>query len=332
MAEVETQYEDSNRAFLQAFLARGTLTFEEAKPLLAAIFSAHEGRETAPAAVTEEDFNSFVAAANDAISPFDLAIRSGRSQHDRTRIFALVNTTSDPITQLATTHSADEISYLKRLLDAMFETYNTQRQEVLAIQSMPAVRLHKAPADSSRETQNGGATQGSGGQGLSMIAAETMLQELVQEGWFEKSKAGFYSLSPRALIELKFYLVSTYNAVDEEDELEDDGGGGGERQERVKLCEACKEIVTVGQRCPNPECGCRLHNICTQGFFTVRRSEQCPRCNAEWTGRNYVGEKAITTTEAWQKGRRRSGHDNRPRAGRPSQAAVDDADGTVEED
>lgn len=35
----ESDYNDSNRAFLQAFLARGSLTFEDAKPILAAVFS-----------------------------------------------------------------------------------------------------------------------------------------------------------------------------------------------------------------------------------------------------------------------------------------------------
>ncbi|KAI9859061.1 MAG: hypothetical protein M1830_006320, partial [Pleopsidium flavum] len=39
--EDQTQYNNTNRAFLQAFLARSTLTFEEAKPILAAIFTAH---------------------------------------------------------------------------------------------------------------------------------------------------------------------------------------------------------------------------------------------------------------------------------------------------
>lgn len=37
----EDGYNDSNRAFLQAFMARSTMTFDEAKPVLAAIFSAH---------------------------------------------------------------------------------------------------------------------------------------------------------------------------------------------------------------------------------------------------------------------------------------------------
>ncbi len=39
--EEEQQYNNTNRAFLQAFLARSTSTFEEAKPILAAIFTAH---------------------------------------------------------------------------------------------------------------------------------------------------------------------------------------------------------------------------------------------------------------------------------------------------
>lgn len=36
-----TEYNDSNRAFLQAFMAYSSMTFEEARPVLAAIFSAH---------------------------------------------------------------------------------------------------------------------------------------------------------------------------------------------------------------------------------------------------------------------------------------------------
>ena len=34
-------YNDSNRAFLQAFMAHSSVTFEEAKLVLAEIFSAH---------------------------------------------------------------------------------------------------------------------------------------------------------------------------------------------------------------------------------------------------------------------------------------------------
>ena len=198
-----------------------------------------ENREILPNDISEADFHSYVSAANHAISPFDLEIRSTYHQVSRTRVYALVNSTDDPITQLATSHSPDEIGFLKRVLDAMFETYNTSRQEIMAITSMQAVRLYKPSNEDRRETQNGSATQGSAGQGISMMQAEKMLKSLVEEGWFEKSRKGFYSLSPRALMELRNWLLDTYNELDD-DEGEDQG-----RVLRVKLCYACKEIVTT---------------------------------------------------------------------------------------
>ena len=205
-----------------------------------------ETRETLPGDVTEEDFQSYVSAANTAISPFDLEIRSTYHQVSRTRTYALVNTTSDPITQLATTHSPDEIAFLKRVLDAMFETYNTRRHEIMAITSTQAIQLHKPPSESNRrETQNGSTTQGSTGQGLSMVQAEKVLQGLVEEGWFEKSRKRFYSLSPRGLMELRGWLIETYNDSGEEDEEED------APVPKVKTCFACKEIITVVCSFPN---------------------------------------------------------------------------------
>ena len=88
-----------------------------------------EGNAVSPDDVTEDDFSSYISAANSAISPFDLEIRSTLTQStidpDGTqarrpeRIYALVNTTSDPLTQLATIYSADEIAFVKRVLEAL---------------------------------------------------------------------------------------------------------------------------------------------------------------------------------------------------------------------
>ena len=187
--------------------------------------------------VTEADFNNFIAAANNAISSFDLEIRSTFHQTTRKRLFALINSTSDDLTQLATIHSPDEISFLKRVLDAMFETYNTPKYEIMAITSMQAVALAKAPTENARRTtQEGTETQGSSGQGLTMMQAEKMLKSLVEQGWFEKSRKGYYSLSPRALMELRGWLSETYNDV--EDEEEGDG-------KRIKTCFGCREIITI---------------------------------------------------------------------------------------
>ncbi|KAI9700663.1 MAG: hypothetical protein M1836_002032 [Candelina mexicana] len=284
----EAHYNDTNRAFLQAFLSRSVLTLKEAKPILAAIFTAHDDRETLPEDVTEADFNSYVTGANRAISAFDLEIRSTYSQTDKTRIYALVNTTSDSITQLATTHTADEISFVKRVLDAMFLTNNTPRQELCAVSSMQAVRLHKNPTPNSRVSNgtaepdgNGDVNSGvgAGGQGLSIVQAEKVLAGMVEEGWFERSKAGFFTLSARGLMELRGWLLETYNNGGEEEE---DGDGDEGRGDRVKLCFACKEIITV-------------------------REKKCPICKREWTGNDFVGEKVITTSERYLQGKRRSG-------------------------
>ncbi|BDD63865.1 hypothetical protein MAP00_008723 [Monascus purpureus] len=248
-----TGYNDSNRAFLQAFMARSSMTFNEARPILAAIFSAQEDHTVSADDVTEEDLQSYIGAANTAISPFDLEIRStlrqtfnGGSDRDENgerqrpeRVFALVNTTSDPLMQLATTYSADEIAFVKRVLDAMFDTYNTRRLEAMVITQMQAVQLAKVSSGDAnrRESSTQQQSQGQGGsvQSLGMSQAEMVMKRLVDEGWFEVSRKGFYSLSPRALIELRGWLAETYN--------EDNGDGG--RTNKIKFCAACKDIITV---------------------------------------------------------------------------------------
>ena len=224
------ELEDSNRAFVQAFLARNILTFEEAKPILAAIFSVHENKEITVAEITEDDFNSMISAANDALSPLDYLIRSTVDQETRTRYYALINTTSDPLTQIATIHSSDEIGYIKRLLDEMYDTNNTERREAMCIAGRDALNLTRAGR---RETQ--GQTQTGDTQpkfNVTANEAQTLLGQLVAESWLIKSTKGFYSLSPRGLMELKSWLEDTYNDEDSE-------------YKKIKSCRACKEILTV---------------------------------------------------------------------------------------
>ncbi|KAL3461826.1 Nse1 non-SMC component of SMC5-6 complex-domain-containing protein [Aspergillus heterothallicus] len=300
-------YDDSNRAFLQALMARSTITFEESKPLLAAIFSVREDREISPDDITEEDLSSFIGAANSAISPFDLEIRSTLPQtqykpeeHTTTdnappeRVYALVNTTSDGLTQLATTYTADEISFVKRILDRMFETNNNRITEAMALSSIDAMQCAKVGGESGNRRESGSATQqtqgGGAAQPLTMTQAEVVMRQLVEDGWFEQSRRGFYTLSPRGLMELRGWLVATYN----------DENKNGRRNNKIKFCAACKDIVTIGQRCGNRECGGRLHDHCMRNFFRVQKAEQCPVCRAPWPGDKYVGERAVTSGQGRQ--------------------------------
>ena len=309
--EITGQYDDGNRAFLQAFMARGTLTLKQARPILAAIFTEQEGEATDPRQVTEEDFESYVSAASAAVSPFDLEIRSTVHQVRGERVYALVNTTSDPMAQMATLHSAEEIAFVKRVIDAMFEKYNSRRMEAMCLDGMQANKFRSPPqrnpadedvGEQQQEEENDGDTQQAATQrpalkGLRPSEAEAMMRSMVEEGWFERSAEGLYSLSPRALMELRSWLVESYNDPDAED---------GEWQ-RVKFCAACKEVVTAGQRCAQVDCNVRLHDMCTDAFWRTRRETKCPACRRDWDGRHFVGERAITETEAYKRGRRRSG-------------------------
>lgn len=285
--QVDT-YDNTHRAFLQALLSRQTITFDQAKPLLAAIQTADTPeRPTVEGDISQVDFDNYISTLNYSISRFDLEIRSTLHQSTKQRTYALVNTTSDALTQMATIHSPDEIAFVKRVLDAMFDTYNTQRAEVMAVTSMQALKLAK---DASR--RESASTQAQQNAGLTMSQAEEMLQSMVDEGWFELSTRGFYSLTPRALMELRGWLMDTYNeppADEEEDEdVEDEG-----HHEKIKFCQACKEIVTVGQRCPNLVCMARLHSHCVNGMFRAQGGhEQCPMCKTAWVDASPVGERA----------------------------------------
>ncbi|KAL4868990.1 hypothetical protein BDV12DRAFT_90260 [Aspergillus spectabilis] len=292
-----TDYDDSNRAFLQALMARSTLTFEESQELLAAILSAKQGDPVFPEDIKQEDLAAYINAANTAISPFDLEIRSTLPQlalenpsnanenPAQERVYALVNTTSDNLTQLATTYTADEISFVKRLLDKMFDANNTRIAEVMAISSIEAIQQAKISGEGNRrESGTQTQTQGSA-QPLSMTQAEVVLKQLVEDGWFEKSRRGYYSLSPRGLMELRGWLVATYN---------DEEGERG-RNNKIKSCAACRDIITIGQRCANRDCAGRLHDHCTRNFFRAQKAEQCPVCRAPWPGDKFVGERAVVS-------------------------------------
>lgn len=317
-AAVPQHYNDGNRAFLQAFMARGTMTFEEARPVLAAIFTLDENEDVSEQQVTREDFESYVAAASQAISFFDYEIRSTFHQATKEHVYALVNTTSDPMTQLATTFTPDELSFVKRLLDAICETHNTPRMEMLCISGMDATKLGrpKKPSNADGDAQQ---TQSQApDKGLKHSEVEQMLYKLVSQGWLEQSREGYYSLTPRSLMELRTWLIDSYNDPDL----------GPEEWQRIKFCKACKDIVTHGKRCAERDCTFRIHDTCEDAYWRTQRERKCPQCSKEWQGSHFVGERALTNTEAYQRGRRKSGGGQ---AGRRSNAA-DEAGEEDEED
>ena len=233
--------------------------------------------------MTNPHLTSAIQTLNAKISSYDYEIRSTRNQHTKIRTYALVNKTSDDLTQLATKFSASEIGYIRRVLDFMFETNNTKVRETMAIKHADASqqarvkrsRQSQVNADGDEETEP---TQ-SADPGISIQEADDVLAELENEGFFQKSKAGYYSLAPRALMELRAYLKETYN---EEDDI------------RIRDCEGCTEIVTHGIRCDNKECEVRWHDACANSYYKGRDKvdRKCPQCTTVCTGLAFVGERA----------------------------------------
>lgn len=304
MESLPENYKAGNRAFLQALMARGTLTFEEARPLISAIWNAENEGDPEAAQHTAEDvdeaaFRKYTDMARDAVSLFDYDIRTTIHQISKQRVYALVNTTSDPQTQLATTYAPDELSFIKRLFDAMFEKYNTPRMEVMAVTQLQAVK-HARPenrrqSDMNGENEDETSTQQPTDRGLKHSEVEDVLTSLVTGGWFEKSRAKYFSLSPRGLLELRPWLLETYNDPD----------AGPDDWQRIKKCAACKDLITYGLRCAEPDCTFRLHDICENAYWASRAGgeKKCQKCSRAWTGKNYVGERAATQTEAAQRRR-----------------------------
>ncbi|KAH7327995.1 putative DNA repair protein Nse1 [Stachybotrys elegans] len=295
---MDHQREDRHKAFLQAFLARGTMTFEEAQPVIAAIMTAANGGETEVRSdqVSESDFFRYIDKASEIASLFDYEIRNILHQVSGKRIYAFVNTASDPQTQLATTYSPDELSFIKRLLDAIFDKYNSPRMEVLAVTEMQAFKLARPDRRQSVQADEEDQSQATD-RGLKHSEVENVLANLIDGGWLEKSRAGFYTITPRALLELRPWLTETYNDPD----------AGPNEWQRIKFCEACKDIVTIGLRCSERDCVLRLHDNCQDAFWRTVRGENCPKCSRQWTGQNYVGERAITKTEAYERAHKRGG-------------------------
>ncbi|KAK6341698.1 hypothetical protein TWF696_008766 [Orbilia brochopaga] len=296
---MSSNYTNVHRAFLQGLLIRPYIDLEEGRQLLAAIRSADTDSEVSAESVSLKDVTDVIHTIQNAISPFDLEVRNMLDQEDGKRYYSLVNSSDDEIIRLATTHTPDEISFFKRLLDEMFDANNTTHAEIMAVKGMRAISLNKNPP---AERENHViATQGANGEettqviagagiGLTKSEAEECLARFVDEGWLEKDGAGFHFLSTRSLLELEPYLTATYN-VEEEEDNEDGTVSRGPMRLRIKTCHVCKYLHTIGQRCSDATCNIRIHNHCAENYFARNPAKKCPACQAEWKG-DPVGPKA----------------------------------------
>ena len=101
----------------------------------------------------------------------------------------------------------------------MFDTANSTHEEVFAIRSTEASNLCSSQ-----------------GVKLTKTAGEVAVDNFIREGWLDKSRTGFLSLSERGLLELQGYLSEMFNDLDEDSE--------GTTNNKIRTCHACQEIIT----------------------------------------------------------------------------------------
>lgn len=92
---------------------------------------------------------------------------------------------------------------------------------------------------------------------------EDLLTILQRQDWIIRiPSTQLLTLAPRLLLELKGYLNDTY-------------------PDEITECSLCLGQLTIGTRCPNQECTCKLHACCRDRYFV--NTKLCPLCKTLWS-------------------------------------------------
>ncbi|KAI8061573.1 Nse1 non-SMC component of SMC5-6 complex-domain-containing protein [Gongronella butleri] len=173
-------WNDSHRLFIQSILSHKIMDEEQGRRIYEKICDMASVQPN-------EDFNAFLGEISHKLNELDMAIKQSQHQTSGRTLLALVNTKSDEIAQLATTHTADEILFYRRLIELIM----TADDEKYSIGSTAAIQ------------------QGARVMKVSQKAVQEALDVFVGEHWLADVN-GCYTLSPRALMELSGYLHNEY--------------------------------------------------------------------------------------------------------------------------
>lgn len=173
------RYGDAHRLLLQVFISKHLLSDKDAQMVYQKI------GQRLQLDLPDTGFSNFINLINDKLSPFFMQIRAGRGEDDGIKYWALVNTTEDEASKFATNFTAQEIEYIKKVIEAI----------VLSDGSASSTELINLSTDVSKT--------------LTVKAAEELLLRLKSSNWLTDKK-GMISLGPRAVIELGQYLEGKF--------------------------------------------------------------------------------------------------------------------------
>ncbi|ODQ66695.1 hypothetical protein NADFUDRAFT_82439 [Nadsonia fulvescens var. elongata DSM 6958] len=235
-----------------------TVTLTEATDILSKIVDAYgtpsnEGVEDVWVKSVFKQINE-----NLYVNDLDIKLQWSLDQRTGKDRWTLVNTCSDEISQYATLLSPDEIKGFRNIIREIF------RSAYLAKEDYSLPELYGIEEPKAKQLCRGGTKSG-----------QAVIDQLLSTGWLHMSETRYISLSERTIIELKDYLIREFGSQPGETETSEYSGS-------LSTCAGCKEIVTFGQRCSNPQVNCniRLHYHCTSPFFaTLIDPRTCPGCS-----------------------------------------------------
>ncbi|ANB12703.1 hypothetical protein AWJ20_971 [Sugiyamaella lignohabitans] len=276
---------DTERAFLQTFMAQRVLTNLEAKTCLEKL----RRIEKESFEITDEDTNieKVIVSVNKSIDEFGLTIVKSRDETQPDLFhYSLVNKLGNEMSQSATTLSANELDFFKILLDQMF----TGRQHkpdkdqfwipfsgLLECSQIQGRRYEEKRNEGQFTVDEDGRKVASVYQKpLKVSEYKALIEKLRQESWiiFQGSDDSRRILpSPRLLAELRPYLTERYS----QPAAEEPANG----HNYLRNCVACRSIFTRGKQCSTPGCPTRLHISCEDAFYRQHQSNTCPACNSD---------------------------------------------------
>lgn len=202
-----------------------------------------------------KDLRDFIAAINVELEGFGFKIDSIRDQESGVLHYIYVNTRLDEQIQGCTPYSAPELDAIKQLIDNIINAsdFAFSVPYVNSKQQIAAVLRSKASA------------------------AEFFLRRIHDDGWFE-TRQGRLVLSTTAMADLREYLRDRFGVFCDQDTLG-----------TLLQCHVCKEIVTLGCKCPTSDCPLAYHNKCFRLYS--RDKDTCPNenCHAALSEMHSVG-------------------------------------------
>ncbi|EEQ37686.1 putative non-structural maintenance of chromosomes element [Clavispora lusitaniae] len=203
----------------------------------------------------QESLRDFLATINVRLERYGFKIDSTWDQDSGAALYVFVNTRLDDVIQSCTPYSPPELDAIKELIDTIVSAPGY-------IYACPMVNARQQIASTLKRPASD---------------ATYLLKQLVDDGWVSFTSHNRVVLAPAALAELRAYLEDRFGIFSTADP-----------QGKLLVCNVCRGLVTLGQKCITGDCPTSFHDRCMASY--QRGGHGCPACGKSLEETQSVGE------------------------------------------